>query len=244
MRKLLFLDVEATGTDKDDRLLQLAYIAQDDAEQWTVDELFKPPVPIKLEAMAIHHVTEKMVAEKPAFEGSETQASLRRLANDGFIFIAHNAPYDLGMLAKEGVEFPRFIDTLKVAKHLDTDGRFANHQLQYLRYFYGIEVEATAHDAMGDILVLRHVFWRLVDELSAQLGDKYESNDKTIELMDSISKLPSLIKTFRFGKHDGEALADVAKSDRGYLEWLLEQKLQKPEGEEDWIYSLRQYLKK
>lgn len=237
MKNLLFLDVEATGTDEEDRLCQVAYRYG----ETDVNEFFKPPLPIKFTAMAVTHITNEMVADKPEFRGSETHATLKKMGEEGVIFVAHNAPYDLKMLAKEGVLFPNFIDTLKVVRHLDEDGELENHQLQYLRYLYGIEIEATAHDAFGDILVLEAVFKHLFDWMQRKYP---EANDEQIinEMME-ISSQPSFVRTFKFGKYNGKSVEEVAKTDRGYLEWLLNEKKKKPEGEEDWFYTLNHYLK-
>jgi DNA polymerase III epsilon subunit-like protein len=231
MNDLIFLDTETTGIDKEDRLLQVAYKYKGE----TYNELFKPPLPIKLPAMAVHHVTEKMVADKPAFIDSPTHDHLKAIAPTS-ILVAHNAKYDLGMLEKEGIEFPRHICTYKLAKHLDT-GQYENHQMQYLRYFYGIEIEATAHDALGDILVLEQLF----NIFSEQL---------TLDEMEEITKQPVLFSKFTFGKYDfrkcGMTIADVVQTydGRQYLAWLLNEKKKSPEGEEDWIYTLNHYLNK
>jgi uncharacterized protein (DUF3820 family) len=57
-----------------------------------------------------------------------------------------------------------------------------------------------------------------------------------------ISQRPMLFTTIRFGKHNGKRLEDIAKEDKGYLEWLLRTKKQEPAGETDWIYTLEHYL--
>lgn len=127
-----------------------------------------------------------------------------------------------------------------------------NHQLQYLRYFYGLEVEATAHDAFGDILVLEQVLWKLYREVAAKDFPATLPSDPVMDgiimHMVKISAAPSLLTHIRFGKmkdkpEEEQLITNIAKKDRGYLEWLLEQKKAKPEGEEDWIYTLEHYLK-
>jgi DNA polymerase III epsilon subunit-like protein len=242
MANLLFLDVEATGIEKEDRLLQVAYRFNGGDR----NELFKPPVPIKLQAMSVHHVTERMVEDKPLFDHSAVKQELQLLSAEGYILVAHNAKYDLGMLAKEGITFPRFIDTLKIARHIDKGGRFENYQLQYLRYFYGVEVEAVAHDAFGDIVVLEAVFKRLYNDFATHEGFVAgpPTLDGVLERMILVSSLPSLLNSINFGKYAGQKIAEVAKRDRGYLEWLLGQKQQNPDGEEDWIYTLKHHLKR
>ena len=42
-----------------------------------------------------------------------------------------------------------------------------------------------------------------------------------VEQMLDLTNTPILIKTFRFGKHKGKELKEVAQSDAGYLRWML-----------------------
>jgi uncharacterized protein (DUF3820 family) len=69
------------------------------------------------------------------------------------------------------------------------------------------------------------------------------SEEAALEAMCKTSAEPILFSTIRFGKYKGKKLAELAKEDPGYLEWLLSAKRQNPEGEEDWIYTLEHYLK-
>jgi exodeoxyribonuclease X len=41
--------------------------------------------------------------------------------------------------------------------------------------------------------------------------------------MMQISKEPAFIRNINFGKYAGYLLTDIAKEDRGYLEWMLKQ---------------------
>ena len=56
---LIFLDTETTGTDKDDRLCQIAFKTE---AGLIVNELFNPGKPISVKAMSIHHITNEMVS--------------------------------------------------------------------------------------------------------------------------------------------------------------------------------------
>jgi hypothetical protein len=71
-----------------------------------------------------------------------------------------------------------------------------------------------------------------------------KTDEATIQKMIEISSTPSLYKKFNFGKHKDLLIEDVLKKDRGYLEWLLNQKLTSDDNDEDWIYTLKYYLKK
>ena len=65
----IFLDTETTGNGPDDRLCQLAFKTD---ENFIVNELFNPGMPILIDAMSIHHITNEMVKDKPPFKGSDT----------------------------------------------------------------------------------------------------------------------------------------------------------------------------
>lgn len=236
MTQLMYLDTECTGVDDEDRLIQVAFKTTDHI---AVNELFKPPVPIKLPAMAIHHVTESMVADKPVFKDSITYKQLDSMSSS-HILVAHNAKYDVGMLKKQGLAFDKVICTYKLAKYLD-HGQFENHQLQYLRYYYGIDVVANAHDAFGDIVVLEAVFNKLTEELIKKaFPDTLLVGDEVHQLMLEISRLPSLLRVCNFKKYKGVEWAEVARIDRSYLEWFNGQ----PELDEDLKYTLNYYLNK
>jgi DNA polymerase III epsilon subunit-like protein len=234
--KLLFIDTETTGTGPNDRLIQVAYRYRDENEKVkTVNELFKPPLPVKLMAMAVHHIRNQDLEGKPVFVGSDTYLELKVLAEQGYIFVAHNAKFDLAMLAKEGIVFNDYIDTLKIARAADPAAVCESYSMQYLRYFYDLDVDLgglAPHDALADIIVLRALFQTLMDYIPQ--AD-----------MVQISKEPALLTKMTFGKYAKQgitSLEKIAQLDKDYLRWLLNDKLEAPEGEEDWIYSLRYYI--
>ena len=235
MDGLIFLDTETTGNDVlNDRLFQVCYKQLDKIHS----EYFKPTVPISIKSQTITHVTNKMVEDKPPFEGSSMQKALKEILKDQ-VLVAHNAVFDITMLAHEGVSTPRFICTLKLARYLDRDGVIPEYNLQYLRYYLDLNVEGKAHEAEDDVMVLEALFKRLYGKMMADESD----HTKIIEEMIRISQEPSLFTLFPFGKHRGKKIEDVCQMDRPYVEWLLEQKLQSTMDEEDWIYTLKYYLK-
>jgi len=151
------------------------------------------------------------------------------------VVIAHNAPFDLMIIKKEEIIPNKFICTLRVARELDKEGKIEKYNLQYLRYLLDLDVEATAHDALGDVLVLEKLFARLLKKL---IETENLNEAEAIEKMIEISSHPSL------GKHLGKKIEDVLATDRGYLEWLLAQKLESDQIDEDWIYTLKHHLEK
>lgn len=237
--KLVFLDTETTGVGPTSRLCQVAY--KFNGEE--VEALFKPPVPIEIESMAIAHITNKMVADKEPFVDSKMKGNLERIFSGDNILVAHNAQFDAEMLKREGVEIKNIIDTFKIVHHLDTEGSLPQHKLQYLRYFYDLEVEnATAHDALGDVRVLEKLF----DFVFSEMSKKIENEEELLKEMLAISARPVLLKKFNFGKYSGTKVSEVAKNDKSYLSWLLNQKIMSrekgEENDENWIYTLDYYL--
>ncbi|MCE9585241.1 hypothetical protein K8Q94_01290 [Candidatus Nomurabacteria bacterium] len=238
MSKIIFFDTETTGNTAEDFICQIAYKSAE--EQFSA--MYKPPKRIPPEASAVHHISNKMVEDKVSFSESPDYKKIKELfENEHHVPVAHNAVFDLTMLARENINPNKFICTLRVARALDPEGKIEKYNLQYLRYLLGIEIEAQAHDALGDVLVLEKLFERLKHKLIEQNN---VSEDEAISEMIEISSHPSILRTFPFGKYVGKNVEEVAKIDRGYIEWLLAQKKQSEGMEEDWIYTLEHFLNK
>jgi len=203
------------------------------------NEYFKPPVPISVKAMSITHITNKMIQDKKPFIGSEMHNDLKNLLEDG-ILVAHNAKFDISMLEAEGLSTNKFICTLRMARYLDPRNAIPEYNLQYLRYLLDIEVTGDPHNAETDVKVLVAIFDRLFLKMKESLG----GDDEIIKKMIEVSSVPSIFSYFNFGKYKDQKVEDVSKSDRGYLEWLLNTKMQNEKNDEDWIYTLRHYLSK
>ena len=224
----IFLDTETTGTGPDDRLCQIAFKI---GKGQVVDEMFNPGRPISIEAMAVHHITNDMVASKPPFKGSPAHEKLITLLNDDQgIVVAHNAKFDLDMLRREGIQIDKAICTYKLTRYLDKEGSIPQYNLQYLRYFLKLDIEAVPHSALGDSLVL--------EGLVSRIRAKFEpagAADAAAQML-KISNEPVLIARMPFGKHKGQKMDRVPKD---YLSWLLTTDL-----DEDLAYTARYYLKR
>lgn len=239
--KLVFLDTETTSL-KEGRLVQLAYLPFDSNEKLPAipyEKKFKPPVPIEFEAMATHHITEKMVADLPPFTALELGNVL-----ETHVMVAHNAPFDIGILENEGIPRPKvWIDTKKVAQaYFDFDC----YKLQYLRYRFGIEIEASAHDALGDIIVLREVFNTILLEASLQevaQGRQYDERE-VIRKFVEISRNPLELRRMPYGKYQGTPFEELVKKDLQYVRWLKKNITEtgRKDQEEDLYHTLSLYV--
>lgn len=221
MDRLLFVDVETTSLEEA-RIVQISMTVQSDNVVRRFSGLFRPPCPITFEAMAVHHITEAMIAEEKAFNGSERQSCLRAWlsSDDNFTLVAHNAKFDVLVLEREGVPVPRFICTMRVAMDLFPD--YPHHGLQYLRYREGLEVDLhdrPPHDALADVLVLEALYMHLAAKLRDRDGI---AEEEIVPRMLSITGEPVILRRFKFGKHKGETFEEVRNSDPSYLRWIVD----------------------
>lgn len=223
----IFLDTETTGAGPDDRLCQIAFKPEDGE---AVSGLFNPGRPISIDAMVVHHITEKMVADKTSFQESDEYIELKkRLSDINNIIVAHNAKFDMLMLQIEGLYNQRVICTLKLAHYLDKNGVIPKYNLQYLRYFLDLGVDAKAHDALGDIMVLEALFSRLNTKFQEN-GDPHDP----VQEMINIGNNPVMMPRMPFGKHKGMLFSEVPVD---YLKWLSTTEL-----DEDMAYTVKYHL--
>lgn len=226
MPHYVLFDTETTGNQEEDRVIQFgAMIVDQRGNVEPYDEFCSSDVEIKLEAMEVHNITPDLIEGKPQATQTKFYQRLEELNSEENYLIAHNISFDMGMIEKEGfVNQYQLIDTLRCAKHLFADMPY--HRLQYLRYaleLYKKEQEEAnkynitikAHDAIGDVLVMKLFLTKLVGKCREVYPD-YNPMEKLVDL----TKTPVLIKKFRFGKYKGREISEVAQEDSGYLNWM------------------------
>jgi DNA polymerase III epsilon subunit-like protein len=238
--KYVLFDTETTGGNEEDKIIQIGSMIVDAKEPIEVyDELCSCEVPIKLEAMEIHNITPDLLENKPKFIDSNFYKRLNELNTSENFLIAHNMPFDLGMLQKEGFKNKfTLIDTLRCARHLLDNSPY--HRLQYLRYsleLYKNELDEAnkhnitikAHDAIGDVLVMKLLLSKLV-----ALAKEQFPQVNTMQTLVSLTKQPIFIKTFKFGKYKGRSIEEICDEDIGYINWFMKSL----ELDEDMKYTL------
>lgn len=243
--KYLFFDTETTDVQSKD-IIQLAIITQDNT---VLNKYFKPIQKIEFAAMAVHHITPEMLEDKELFEDSTVSKNevdsmfngktLKEYLNflaENYIWVAHNAEFDLEVLAKKGITVPKYICTYKLARNMltDIDGKsdLESYALQFLRYYLGLykledNEHITAHDALSDVYFLRNLFEYI-----------QKNSSFTAEQMMQITKEPAIMRNMHFGKYAGRTLEDIAKLDREYLQWVEESMTDKP----DLVWNVKRVL--
>ena len=211
------IDTESTGIEDDAQVVEIGSV------DWTGSEnelgnakqtFVKPTIHIPATASAVHHITDDMVAEAPAFEDAITQFE------GAPIYAAHNAAFDMRMLKIKA----HWVCTYKVAYECFPDAPAYGNQV--LRYWLDLAplpewIGSLAHRALFDAWTTGRLFERLLFE-------------KTVAEMIEISRRPILLRSFGFGKHVGVPLAQVP---RDYLDWMVRQDF-----DEDVVYTARHYL--
>jgi exodeoxyribonuclease X len=232
--KIIVIDTETTGVDPlADKLVELAAINLD--TDLSFETLINPGRDIPPEAMAVHHITEWMVAESPTPEqavttfirGFAAPTSAKPDSADLPIFAAHNAKFDRGMLEPLlGHLRPQWLCTYKIALNLWPDA--PRHTNQVLRYWLGLKPQIpeglAPHRAMYDIICTREILRTAM--LQAPL-------DKLLHW----SNNPVLLKRVQFGKHAGKPWSEV---DVGYLRWVTQQS----DMNEDVLFTANYWLDK
>ncbi|WP_024787564.1 MULTISPECIES: 3'-5' exonuclease [unclassified Lebetimonas] len=219
--KIIILDTETTGNREEDKIIQLSFLVMNrnlEIEE-IHDTLANPGIPISFEAMAVHHITNEMIEDKPKLKFTDVYKRLKELNSPENVVVIHNAEFDLEMLKKEGFNpFFQVIDTFRILKHLIKESKYS---LQYNRYALGLykkekeicekyNIKINAHDALGDVVVLGLLLQYLVKEF-----------DKTVDELIELTKKPVLYDKFYQGKYKYENIRDILIKDPDYIEYML-----------------------
>jgi len=148
---LAIVDVETTGAHPAwDRVTEIAVVEVADGEvlsEWST--LVNPGTSIPPAIQALTGITNRMVADAPAFEDL-APGLYERL--EGRVFVAHNARFDYGFLRREferaGLRFQaRTLCTVKLSRRLYPG--HARHNLDSLIDRHHLQCNAR-HRALGD----------------------------------------------------------------------------------------------
>lgn len=227
MSYTIIFDTETTGIDKEDRIIQYGAIIVDekgepykgDAKHAVFEGLCSTDLPIKLKAMSTHNIRQNELEGMPNFLETDFYRVLQELNNENNFLIAHNLPFDLGMLEKEGFKNKfQLIDTLQCAKHMFKKSKneaviidpknnlTPDHQLQTFRYKlfskeaeekeaakYGVVIQA--HNAIGDVVILKLFLTKLRVMVANQLMNLFAISDIIKNAEQTLHKLVELTKT-------------------------------------------------
>ena len=167
-----------------------------------MSDLVRPDRPISHQAMAIHNITEQMVADKPWIE-----EVVPRYQGSAY-YVAHNASFDRRMLPEISGDW---ICTVKLARRLWPGMKYSNMGLyKSLKLQVNTPPELHHHRALFDCYITAALLLRIMDD-----------SGWSAEEMVDITGRPALVTTLTFGKYRGKSISDIARQDPGYLRWML-----------------------
>ncbi|MCP3929395.1 MAG: 3'-5' exonuclease [Bacteroidetes bacterium] len=242
-KDLIFFDIESTGLNVvRDRIIQIAMVKYfaDGSEPEELSKLINPGIPISLEAMQVHGILPKDVANKPTF--AQVAREIYDFIGDADLAGYNSNRFDVPLLMEEfdrvGIEFSvgmrRTVDVQRIFYKMEPRTLKAA-----LKYYCDQEL-TNAHDALADVQATIEVFkgqlkkYQNVDytdgdgNISAApiKNDVQALHDFTNDqrFVDATQKLKYNTKgevIFNFGKYTGKAAAPLLAKDKQYYNWML-----------------------
>lgn len=169
-----------------------------------VNQFFFPSKGIETGALATHHIILEDLVDCPP------SSTFKAPASD--YTIGYNVDFDWEVAGK----FPgKRICTLALARKVWKNTSHSQGALLYhlLPHSEARNLLRQAHDALADIQICAIILEALIRELKPTSWEH-------LWAMSEDARIP---EEFTFGKHKGEKIADVARSDSGYLSWCLKQ---------------------
>ena len=243
-RDIVFFDLESTGLNVvRDKIVQIALVKlfKNGNPTAELNLLINPGIPISEEAMSVHGITPKDLANKPTF--LQVADQIWDFIGNADLAGYNSNRFDVPMLMEEfariGREFDvskrRLIDVQRIFYKMEPRTLRAAHRL-----YCGSEME-NAHDALADVRATINVFkgqlkayeeTDLIDEEGEIIprpikNDMQVLHDFTNDLnfLDATQKMrvqPDGTAVFNFGKYVGQPVKEIFRKDKNYYFWMLE----------------------
>lgn len=222
------IDLETCGMQATDDVVEIGSVDLDiqSGSVFNHQSAFVHPVfPIPPGAMAVHHITDDMVAEAQPWMHVYPHYLDAYRWQDIYIFVAHMAQFEGQYVSEEMRSGRPLICTYKAALRVWPEA--PGHSNQVLRYFLKLDVDLGGelpHRALPDAIVTCAVLRELLRHV-------------TIEQMIEWTAEPALLPRIKFGKHAGAKWSDLSTD---YLNWLVNPK--KNDLDEDVRWNARREL--
>ncbi|MCB0518891.1 MAG: 3'-5' exonuclease [Saprospiraceae bacterium] len=242
-RDLCFFYIESTGLNViRDRIMQIAIIKyfKDGREPSELEMLINPGIPISEEAMSVHGILPKDVANKPLF--AQVAQQIYDFIGDSDLAGYNISRFDVPMLMEEfarvGLDFDvdnrRFVDVQRIFYKMEP------RNLRAALRFYCNKDFDDAHDAMADVKATVDVF---KGQLKMYEGVDYKDDDGnvtpapvsmdvkslhdftqdtgTIDVTNRLKYNERGEVVFNFGKYTGVPVMKVLEQEFQYGHWIL-----------------------
>ena len=242
-RDILFFDVEATGLNViRDRIVQIALVKypKDGSAPKELTMLINPGIPISEEAISVHGIMPKDLANKPTFQ--QVADKLYKFIGDADLVGYNSNRFDVPMLMEEfarvGIEF-----SVEKRRTIDVQRIFYKMEPRTLRAalrFYCNEEIKDAHDALADVKATIAVFKGQLDHYNGvdmitedgglieapvkndmQALHEFTNDLKTIDATQRLKYNQDGVMVFNFGKYAGKPVLETLLQDKQYYNWIL-----------------------
>ncbi len=225
--KFVCLDCETTGLDPTtDHIIEIAVaVFSFDEILRQFETLIDPECSIPESSIAIHHIDNSMVANKPKIKG--VLPTILQMI-DEHIIVGHGIGLDINFLSEAAkrnsipcnITTYRTLDTLRMARLY---GESPTNSLERLREHFNIASQG-AHRAMSDVVVNIEVF--------KYLSASFRTTQELFERL----KHPIPLRVMPLGKYKGRPFSDIPAE---YLQWAAHKDF-----DQDLLFSIRSELKK
>jgi DNA polymerase-3 subunit epsilon len=236
-RPLVFFDLEATGISAlDDKIVDICLLKKfPDGKEELFSSLVNPGVPIPREAVAIHHITDEMVATAPTIKDLAIKILdfIEGADIGGFNILKYDLPMLTAELKRAGFELKlegrRLVDAFTIFQKMEPRNLGAAYK------FYCGKVMDSAHRAEVDTRASLAVFEAQAARYEAlpkdMAGIASFCSSRDAKAVDAEGKFVwrNGEAAFNFGKHRTLTLREVAARDRSYIEWLMRAERTTPE---------------
>ena len=226
-RPVAFIDLETTGINLvTDKIVEIAIIKiLPNGGRQVKRKLVNPQMPIPQNVIAIHGITDEMVAHAPLFKqiANEVKQFL-----DGCDIAGYNSNrFDIPMLIEEflrcnlsfNMEGRKLIDVQKIFHQMEQRTLSAAYK------FYCEKELIGAHGAETDAAATYEILEAQIERYpnlgnTAEMICKFCSEDDTIDFSRRLIKVDG-VETYNFGKHKGKAITEVMKIEPQYYDWVM-----------------------
>lgn len=223
----IIVDTETTSKNfKEAEVIEFGAVSRDNGK-WNVlyNELFKPSNGVVIpEISAVTGIVTADVADKMKFDDNNevVKGIFSSTKELDLMIVAHNAPYDRGVLANY-TGFDEYADkwlcTMRIAKRLYMDDEsVTQYNLPYLRYRFELVLprDLDHHRASADCIITATLLEYLMGVVHERglLDDSKPYKEQIIEW----SRQPVFIPKMQFGKHAGQKWEEIPTD---YIKWAI-----------------------
>lgn len=227
-RSLIVLDIESTGVNFiKDRIVELFLLKiKPDGSREEYLQRFNPQLVMSAEVIAVHGITNEMVANEPLFadKAKEIMAFIGDADLAGFNSDKFDIPMLMEELGRAGVDLEiekrKTIDVQRIFHKLEPRNLSAAYMFYCKKELDGAHSAAADTRATWEILEAQIEKYQELSKTVAGLS-AFTSNGETLDLSGRVVLNGSKVPVFNFGKYKGQEVKTVFMKEPSYYDWIM-----------------------